>query len=196
MFGFLELAGVARGSDVRDATINYKDSSNNTGHTDKPLDEISDHITRFNTAASGGTVADIAATTNKGNANGAHDDIGGHNDSKTNKGVSEGLAAGGGFVRITTRENIEIATIDDVAKDEIGGNNSNIGSDISGDSPDIVFDVVFGLNDDATIPRGEAEKIATSALEALGGKGRIRGQKTKYRGDKSDNKPRKKNFLS
>ena len=110
--------------------------------------------------------------------------------------MGESLATGGSLARVTTREDIKIATINDITKNKISGDDGNIGGDIGGDGPDVVFDVIFGLDDDTTIPRSEAEEIATRTYKTFGGKGRVGSYKTKYRGGKSDDKPRDKNFLS
>lgn len=137
MLGFLEFAGVAGGGHVANTTVDDKDSGNNTSHGDDPVDEIQDHCIGVNTTACGSAVADVATTTNKGDTDGTHNDVSPHNDGEANEGMSEGFTTGGGFTRIAAREDIEITTIDNIAENEIGGDNSDVGSDIGGDGPDI-----------------------------------------------------------
>ena len=88
LLGFLEFAGVALGGDITDTAINYENSGGNTGHSDGPLNEIGDHLAWIYTAPTIGTVADIATTADEGNSDGAHDDIGGHNDGKADESLS------------------------------------------------------------------------------------------------------------
>ncbi len=101
------------------------------------MNEIKNHRIGVDTTACGSAVADVATTTDKSDTDGTHNDVSPHYDSETNKGVSEGFATGRGFARIATRENIEIAAIDNIAENEIGGDDSDISSDIGGDGPDI-----------------------------------------------------------
>ena len=70
--------------------------------------------------------------------------------------------AGGDFVGLATRESIEVATVDYVAENEVGGNDGDVGSDIGGDGPNTRFERVFVVNINIAIPRSEPEKIFTA----------------------------------
>ena len=70
----------------------------------------------INTTGTGNGVAvGEIAILNKEYADGAHDEIGGHNDGETNKGLDEGFFAGGDFAGVTARKTVQVAAVDDVA---------------------------------------------------------------------------------
>ena len=43
LFSFLEFIGITRGGDVTDATVDNEYHTNNTSHSNNPLDSASDH---------------------------------------------------------------------------------------------------------------------------------------------------------
>ena len=100
--------------------------------------------------------------------------------------MCEGAFTGGNFASIASREHIEVATIDGVAEDEIGGGNADVCGDIGGDLPDAGADgglAIHGAN--LTIPGDEAGEVAICiavALVALDGVGEcgLRKKKRKY----------------
>ena len=80
--------------------------------------------------------------------------------------MRKSFLAGCDFASIAIGEDIEIATVNDVAEYEISCNNSNIGGDIGGDLPNAIFEGFFITDIDTAIPRGEPkETAATSAPE-------------------------------
>ena len=80
--------------------------------------------------------------------------------------MGESFFAFGDFAGVTTRESVLIATVDDIADDEIGGDNGNISEDVSGDGPDAGFERVLVGNVDPAVPRGETKEITTTASES------------------------------
>lgn len=73
----------------------------------------------------------------------------------------EGFFASGDFTWFAGGEGVKITSIDDIGKDKIGGNDGDIGGNIGSDGPDTGFEGIFVIDDDATIPRGEPQKIFT-----------------------------------
>ena len=111
LLGFLDFTGVARGGSVADAAINYEDSGDDAGDTDGPLNSSSNHGARSDTLAGGAVGGEVSG---KSDANSIHNDASTHDDGQASEGVNEGLLTGGDFAGVTARENVEIATIDDV----------------------------------------------------------------------------------
>ena len=189
--GFLSFVGVTSGSDISDTTVNYKNNCNNAGYTNNPLNKVSDHLIGIDTTTSRSAITNIAVTADKGDADGAHNGGGGHNNSETNKGVGESSFTGGDLTGVARRKDVKITTIDYVAENKIGGNNGDIGSDIGDDGPNIGFEVFFGFNRNAAIPRGKAEKIwagfgvtgGTTTTETFVGESGSWSDKTKYSKD-------------
>lgn len=119
-----------------DTTVNEENDRNNAGHRDKPVNHVFDQVIRFDAV----TISTIfESSTNKDCADSAHDKIGRHNDSETNESLSESFLAFGGFAGVASGEDIEVATVNNIAKDEVGGDNSDIGGDVRGNHPDAAF---------------------------------------------------------
>jgi len=136
-FSFLELAWIALRSHIADAADNNKNCGDDASDANNPLNGVGDHSVRINATASRGTITYVATTTNEGNTNSVHDDVSRHDDGKANKSLSEGFFAGGDFAWVTARKYIEIATINDVADDEVSGNYGNVGNNVSHNSPNV-----------------------------------------------------------
>ena len=150
LLGFLDFAGVASGGGIRDTTINDKDNGNNTGDTDDPLSDANNHGTWVDAAILGDTVLGKIGT--ECDANGIQDNVSRHDDGETDKGLGKGFFAGGDFARIAAREYVTIATIDNIAENEIGSNDGDVGGDVGNDSPDTFFEGGFGTDVDIAIP--------------------------------------------
>lgn len=178
LFGFLDFTGVARGNGIRDAAVNDKNGGDDAGHTDSPLDEIGDHLVGIYTTAARGAVADVAAAADESDADSAHDNVGGHDNSKANKGVSESLFAGGDFAGVARGRNIKIAAVDNITDDKIGGDDGDIGDDVSDNDPDLSFERFFVGNTDAAIPRSKTKEIAATGFGAIDGKSGLSGSET------------------
>lgn len=148
----MEFAGIAGGGDVGDATVNDENGGDDTRDADNPLDKVDDHLVGVDAGASGRTIVNIFGP-DESDTDGAHDDIGGHDDGKADKGVGESFFAGGDFAGISAREDIEIATIDDVADDEVSGENGDVGKDVGDDGPDAGFEGSFVGDFDSAVPR-------------------------------------------
>ncbi len=147
----MEFAGIARGGDIGNATVNDENGSDGASDADNPLDKVDDHLVGVDTGASGRTIVNIFGP-DEGDTDGPHDDIGGHDDGETDEGAGESFFAGGDFAGISAREDIEITTVDDVADDEVGGENGNVGEDVGDDGPDAGFKGSFVGDGDITIP--------------------------------------------
>lgn len=83
----MELAGVARGGDIGDAAVNDENGGDGAGDTDDPLDKVDNHIVVAETVLIVGTIANITGTADEGDTDSAHDDTGGHDDGKADKGA-------------------------------------------------------------------------------------------------------------
>ncbi len=151
-FGFLEFAGIARGGDVRDTTVNDENGRDDTSDADNPLDKVDDHLVSIDTGASGSTIVNIAGAADEGDTDGAHDDIGGHDDGEADEGVGESFFAGGDFAGISAREDIEITTVDNVADDEVSGEDGDVGKDVGDDGPDAGFERGLIGDGDSAVP--------------------------------------------
>ncbi len=119
------------------------------------MNNIGDHLTGGDTGIfCSGAIANIATTADESNANSIHDDIRGHGDGEADKGVGKGFSGAHDFARFAGRENILVATVDNIGEDKIGSNDGDVGSDVGGDGPDVVFDAL-GVGDyNSAIPRG------------------------------------------
>ena len=85
--------------------------------------------------------------------------------------MSQGFLTGGEFAGVARGEHIKIATIDNIADDEIGGDDADIYGDIAGDLLDVIAEFGFatGVFDDAAIPWLKTEgKVATTEASAGG----------------------------
>ena len=137
LFGFARIAG---GGHIRDTANDNKDSSNNTGEAEEPLDEIGDHLTDLiscgATTTRGEIASKIAVISGENDTDGAHDDAGEHGDSEANEGMREGFLTGGNFAGITAREHIKVATVDGVTEHEVSGGDANVCGDVRSDLPD------------------------------------------------------------
>ncbi len=149
----MEFARVARGGDIGDTAVNDENGGNGASDADDPLDEIDDHLVGVDTGVSGSTIADIAGATDEGDTDGAHDNIGRHDNGEADEGAGESFFAGGDFAGISAREDIEIATVDDIADDEVGGEDGDIGEDVGDDGPDAGFERSFVGDFDSAVPR-------------------------------------------
>lgn len=80
--------------------------------------------------------------------------------------MSQGFLTGGEFAGVARGEHIKIATIDNIADDEIGGDFGDIIGDVSCDDFGIVDEFCFALRIfyDATIPGNHAKKTTASAF--------------------------------
>ncbi len=172
-FGLLEFAGIAGGSGIRNTTVNDEDKSNGTSNADNPVDSVDDHVARINALVGDAVLRERAVAIKKGEADGVEDDVGGHDNSKTDKSLSEGFFASGDFAWVAGRENIEITAVDDVANNEVGGDDGDVGNDVGNDSPDAGFEIVFVVNINAAVPRGHAEEIVAAATGETVGKSRL-----------------------
>ena len=80
--------------------------------------------------------------------------------------MGEGLFAASGFTRVAIGEHIEVATIDNVAEYEIGGDDNNVAGDVGGDLPDVFFEL-FGTRGSSVhfaVPWDETEDGGTVAI--------------------------------
>ena len=129
LFGFFGFGGVATGGNEADAAKDDKDNCDHATHADDPTDELGDHGVGINAGATADRLAgvgfidsdtvcgEIDAT--EADADGVEDDTGGHNDGKADKGLAEDFFAGGDFGAVAVGEDVEIASVDDVAEDKI-----------------------------------------------------------------------------
>ncbi len=134
----MSFAGITRGSNISDATVDQKDGRNEAGDADGPVDHLFDESVGLDTSVSN-TVSKIASSSDENGSDGADDEMGRYNNGKTNKSISKGFFATYDFVGVATGKGVKITSVDDVAKDEISGNNSDITGDISNDDPDAGF---------------------------------------------------------
>lgn len=107
-----------------------------------------------------------AKVDSKSDADRSKDDVGRHNDGEAHEGLVESFLAGGDFARFSAREGVLVTSVDDVAKDEVGGSYGDIGEDIRADDEDAVGEagfVDFATIGEAgvTVPRDHAKEIAT-----------------------------------
>ena len=91
---------------------------------------------------------------------GIENDIGGHDDGEAEESVIESLFAGGDFAWVAGRENIEIATINDIADYEVGGDDGNVDKNIASDGPKARFEAPLIFDVDVAVPRFKAEEVA------------------------------------
>ena len=150
LLGFLDFVGVASGGGIRDTAINDEDDGNNTGDTDDPLGDANDHGTWVDTAILGDTVLGEIGT--ECDADSIQNYVSRHDNGETDKGLGKGFFAGGDFARIAAREYVTITTIDNIAENEIGGDDGDVGGDVGNDSPDAFFEGGFGADVNITIP--------------------------------------------
>lgn len=144
-----------------DTTVNEENDRNNAGHRDKPVNHVFDQVIRFDAV----TISTIfESSTNKDRADGAHDKIGRHHDSETDKSLSESFLAFGGFAGVASGEDIEVATVNNIAKDEVGGNDSYISCNIRSDHPNATFKGFFVSYINVTIPRCKTEKRSIAII--------------------------------
>ena len=99
LFGFLEFTGIAGGSDVADAAVDYENCRNYTADTDSPLNGAGDNIAGVVLVVAIGAFGDAfrGEVGAESNANGSQNGISGYNDGKTDEGVSKGFFAVGDF---------------------------------------------------------------------------------------------------
>lgn len=104
VFGFLGFARVAAGSDIGNATVDYKDSRDDAGNANHPLDGFGDHGARVLTFGESAVFGKIDVS--KGNADRIKDDISGHDDGEAKKGLIKGFFTSSNFARVAARESI------------------------------------------------------------------------------------------
>ena len=76
--------------------------------------------------------------------------------------MGESLLAVGYFAGVARGHDVLVAAVDDVADDEVGGDNSDVGKNIGGDEPDASFERFLIVDSDTAIPSGKAEKFVTT----------------------------------
>ena len=119
LFGFLELARVAGGSNVAPSADKNEDSGDDAGNSAEPANQVGDEvgavgavginigIFQTDTVIKSGGASD-------GDTDGAEDSVGRDDDSETDEGVDEGLFATHGFAGIAGGTHIKKASVHDV----------------------------------------------------------------------------------
>ena len=87
-------------------------------------------------------MADISLSTDECDADRAHDYACGHSDREADEGVSESFLTISDFSGVATGENVLISAVDNVANDEVSGDDGDVVGDVSDDSPDAGLDGV------------------------------------------------------
>lgn len=171
MLGLLEFARVASGSSITNTAVDDKDSSDDTDDAGGPLNKIGDHLAGVDAFASG-AVADVATGADKSNTNGPHDDTGRHGDGEADESLGEGFLGGGDFAGVAARENIEVATVNNITDDKVRGDDGDVSDDIGDNEPDARLEGFFVADvfRDAAVPRGETQEasVATAKTATIG----------------------------
>lgn len=170
VLGFLDFGGVAARGGETDAAEDDEGDGEKAGDADDPLNETGDDGAGVGVAAAGddgviGVVADgdavIVEVGAEQGADGAHDDADGHHNGEPDESLGEDFLAGGDFGGIAVGADVEIATIDDKAENEVGGGDGEIGGDIGNDEPKIDFELILiqNVEIDIAVPGDETENV-------------------------------------
>ena len=157
----MEFAGVATRRHKTYAANDDENDGDDAGNTDEPINEATNHrvnIINVDTSLFNTVIIDEVCA--EGDTDGVDDGGSEHDDSETDEGTSERFLAGSGFDWITRGEHIEVAAVDYVTYDEIGGDDANIGEDVENNLPDGAGEVIGVANIvkvDVAIPGWHAE---------------------------------------
>ncbi len=78
--------------------------------------------------------------------------------------MSESFFAVGDFAGVTTRGNIEVATIEDIADYEISSNDGDIGGDVGDDGPDAGLERFLVSDSDIAGPGNKSSETVTTTF--------------------------------